>query len=54
MCFGKLQSKNKNFSIDLGDFYLLHKLDKKFLGIKSNHFPTFLDGKKKKYSNFRS
>lgn len=47
MCFGKLQSKNKNFSIDLGDFYLLHKLDKKFLGIKSNHFPTFLDGKKK-------
>lgn len=48
MCFGKLQSKNKNLIVDLCDFYLLHKLDKKFLRIKSKHFPTFLDGKKKK------
>lgn len=46
MCFGKFQRKNKNLSVDVGDFHLLHKLDKKFLDIKSNHFPTFSDGKK--------
>jgi hypothetical protein len=46
MCFGKLQSKNKNLSVDLGDFSILHKLDKKFLDIKSNHFPTFSGDKK--------